>query len=109
MTLTSKDLKWIGVDLDMTLAHNTGYPDFALLSPMEGARDAMIEIKNRGFKGIVFTARAYGDYKTIEDWLNKYDIPFSRIICGKPLLRWMVDDRAIGFNGDWQDALDKII
>lgn len=102
------DLLWVGVDLDKTLAHSE-YPDFTLLEPLEGAREAMRAIEARGFKPTVYTARPWVDYEKIEEWLRHHDIVHRRIICGKPLFKYMIDDRNIAFDGDWQKALEKII
>ena len=107
--ITDNELKWIGVDLDKTLANNSGYPNFDLLEPMEGAIDAIWEIVKRGFKITIVTSRAYPDYHKIEAWCEKYNVPVRRIICGKPLVRWMVDDRNIEFKGDWKETLTKIV
>ena len=106
--ISHKNLSWIGVDLDKTLAENTDYPDFKLLKPIKGAVEAMEKLNSKGWKIIVYTARPWGDYQMIENWLDKYKIPFRRIVCGKVLLRFLVDDRAIGFRGDWDDVLKQI-
>lgn len=106
--LTNNDLIWIGVDFDKTLADNSGYPDYKIKKPMPGAVEAMKKLNKLGWKIIINTARGYENYEMIESWCLKYKIPFRRIICGKPLVRWMIDDRNIEFNGDWDAVLDKI-
>lgn len=106
--LKNDKLIWLGVDLDKTVADNTGYPNFKLTKPMKGAVEALRKLKRDGWKITIFTARGYGDHQLIEDWLNKYKVPFRRIICGKPLVHWMVDDRNIEFNGDWEEVIKKI-
>jgi hypothetical protein len=106
--LTSKQLMWVGIDLDETLAHNSGLPNFELAEPVEGAKEALEKIVDMGFKPIIYTARPYSDYNIIENWLDINKIPFRRIICGKVLLRWMIDDKAINFSGNWGEVLAKI-
>ena len=106
--LKNNELIWLGVDLDKTIADNTGFPKFKLTKPMKGAANALRKLKKDGWKITVFTARAYSEYQEIEDWLNKNKIPFRRIICGKPLLYRMIDDRNIEFNGDWNKVYKKI-
>lgn len=106
--LTPDKIKWIGIDLDKTLAHNTGFPDYELTEPLEGAREAVEEIVAMGYKPIIYTARPWADYAIIEYWLNKYSIPFRRIVCGKMLVKYMIDDVNIEFNGDWTQTLRKM-
>lgn len=106
--LTADELRWYGIDFDDTVASNSGLPDFVLGEPMAGAKDALEEIKRRGFKVIIYTARPWSQYIVIEDWLNTHQIPFKMIVCGKMLLRGFIDDRNIEFKGDWNAVLDKI-
>lgn len=112
---TYKDLrKWrdevmhLGVDLDGTLA-KTHYPDFTLDEPMPGALEAVEHLNKEGWKITIYTARPWSDYQKIEDWCTKYNIPVRRIICGKPLFKYVIDDRNIAFHGSWQDVLNTII
>lgn len=106
--LTSEELKWIGFDFDDTIASNSGLPDFILQEPMAGTKQAIDELVSKGWKIIIYTARPWSQYNVIEHWLNTHQIPFRSIVCGKMLLRWMVDDRNIEFNGDWGQVLTKI-
>ena len=103
----NKELRWISVDLDSTLAHNTGYPDFKLLKPTKGAKGAMIKLSKK-WKIIIYTARPWADYRLIETWLNKHKIPFKDIVCGKLLTAYYIDDRAIAYRGNWDEVLDEI-
>lgn len=105
--LPDNQLKWIGVDFDKTLAHSS-YPDFEIGDPLDGAVEAMHELHNRGFKITVFTARAWVDYQKIEDWCTLHGLPVRRIICGKPLFKYLIDDRNIEFAGDWNAVLKKV-
>ena len=106
--INNEELKWIGVDLDNTLADNSGTPDFILEDPIEGAKDFMDELVNRGFRPVIYTARHWADYEIIENWLIKHDIPFREIICGKPLFYKIVDDKNIAFKGDYKEVLKEI-
>lgn len=102
------NLKWLGVDLDGTVAQNTGHPDYKLTKPIEGARDTLRDFKKEGWKIIVYTARPWSEYELIENWLNKNHIPHRRIVCGKLLVKWMIDDRNLEFDGDWDKVRKKI-
>lgn len=105
--LTKEELLWVGMDLDGTLA-DTKPPHFELDKVVEGAREALERITAKGFKIVIYTARPWHDYNNVEDWLKENQIPFRRIICGKPLFKYMVDDRGINFNGNWDEVIGKI-
>ena len=101
------ELKWLLTDLDGTLAHSEP-PDYELQEPIDGAREAMQRLTAKGWKITIYTARPWIDYEKIEKWLNKWQIPFRRIICGKPLGKFIIDDRNIEFKGNWGETLEKI-
>lgn len=92
------DLLWYAIDLDGTLAegiwtpdnptHKIGYP---IWENVHKAR----EVEAAGYKIIIHTSRAWTDYENIEGWLNHYNVPYRRIVCGKLLAVRYVDDRAI--------------
>ena len=105
---TEEDLMWLGTDLDKTIADNTGHPEYLLTKPMPGAREALIKLESRGFKIIIYTARPWNDYEKIENFMLYHDLPFRRIICGKPLFFRVIDDRNIEFDGDWDKVLKKL-
>lgn len=107
-TISQKDLIWVGCDLDATIAERI-WPKEGIGKPIKGAVDSLWEIKKKGFKIIIFTARDWSDYVNVKNWLKDNNFPFDMIICGKPLLRVMIDDKAIGFDGDWEDTLYKVM
>ena len=108
MKLTDEKLKWVAVDLDFTIAKTSGYPDFKLLEPMPGAKDALHKLTDAGWKITIHTSRPSADYETIESWCEYWNIPFRRIECGKLLAKYYVDDRAIEFHNDWDEVYKKI-
>ena len=52
-----------------------------------------------GYKIVIFTSRPWDDYSNIENWLNDNHIPFRSIVCGKPIVKYYIDDRNIEFKG----------
>ena len=106
-SIKERELKWIGIDLDKTLTH-TKYPEFKLTKPIKGAKEALKKLNKDGWKITISTSRAWADYENIERWLLKWDIPFRRIVCGKLLCKFFIDDRNIEFNGDWKETIEKL-
>lgn len=110
-SLENDNMLWQLIDFDKVLCDSSGHPDYLMLGPMPGAVEGMKELDRRGWKLIIYTARPWADYLKIETWLKKHDIPSRRIVCGKLLGRWLLDDRAIEFKPydaetSWERALD---
>ena len=101
------ELNWLGIDLDKTIAHNSPHPDYALLEPIDGAREALQSLSKGGWRITIYTARHWQDYDIICEWLNKYKIPYDQVVCGKLFCRWMIDDKAIHFDS-WDNVLKQI-
>jgi len=106
--LTNDELKWLLVDFDDVIAHNTGKPDYIPTTPLDGAKESLVKLTKDGWKIVIYTARSWADYNTIETWLDSNEIPHRRIVCGKPLGKYIIDDRNIAFKGDWSEALKEI-
>lgn len=101
------DLKWIGVDLDDTIARSI-WPEEGIGEVLAGTRDALYELVKKGFKVYIFTARPWNDFEAIERFCKDHDLPVRGIIGGKPLFRWIIDDKAISFDGDWKKTMKEI-
>lgn len=106
--LEDTDLLWVLCDFDNTIAYNSGHPDYILTKPTMYAREALGKMKKAGFKVVVYTARPWSEYKEVEDFLLKHKLPFRRIICGKPLGKYIIDDKAIRYRGNWDDTLKEM-
>lgn len=107
-------------DLDGTICE-TKKPgqDYANVSPLPGAVEALQDWKFRGHTIIIYTARNMVTYQDnlgqiiakqvpiIVEWLNKHGIPFDEIIVGKPHADIFVDDAAYK-HIDWSDTAQAI-
>lgn len=92
------DLRWLGIDLDGTIAEGLWTPDnptHAVGNPIPANVTKLRDAYLAGWKGVIHTARPWTDYEVIEAWLRHHDIPFRGIVCGKLLAAAYVDDRAI--------------
>lgn len=107
--MTGEQIKWAGIDFDDTIASNSSFPDYIPGAPLPGAVDGIKKLDEMGYKITIFTARPWFDYANIEAYCKYYGIPVRRIICGKPLLRFMIDDKAVAFSGDWEQSLQEAL
>lgn len=92
------DLKWIGVDLDGTLAKpvwTAENPTSEIGDPIPENVEKLRRAVEKGYKPVIHTSRPWTDYEVIEYWLNYWGIPFKEIQCGKPLFKSYIDDRAV--------------
>lgn len=92
-----KLLQWAAVDLDGTLAEGIWTPDnptSQIGSPLWHNVDKVLELDAQGYKIVIHTSRGWTDYENIERWLNHFEIPHRRIVCGKLLAKIYIDDRA---------------
>ena len=85
--------------------------------PVPGVKEAMEELKAKGHTLYIFTTRTNKIFhkdekdqkKAIEVYMKEHDIPFDKIwTFGKPMADIFIDDRAIGFRGDWQATLKEV-
>lgn len=102
--LPNDGLTWLAVDFDGTIASNSGYPDFIPDKPLEGVKEELQHLESQGYKIIIHTARPWADYHNIENFMLNHGLPFRRIVCGKLLAKYYIDDRnAGGLNWDIEE------
>lgn len=105
---------WIGVDLDGTLARNTGGID-SIGEPLEPLRTKVEQWCRAGIEVRIVTARVSTNYGTVNDqgvvhtpefvsrqyvmiqeWLHKVGLPPLAVVDNKDLHMWcLIDDRAV--------------
>ncbi|GAB4413241.1 MAG: hypothetical protein OHK0039_19970 [Bacteroidia bacterium] len=110
----------IAIDFDGVLhGYSRGRQDGSIYDPpVPGASEALKALKAQGHKIYIFTTRTNKIYRkndpidheqAIKDWLAQHDIPYDRIWnFGKPMADIYIDDRALGFRGDWAATLGDI-
>jgi FMN phosphatase YigB (HAD superfamily) len=93
---------------------------FSLGPPEPGAREAMAALVSAGYKVRVFSSRLSLRWLADEDEsyagqkahmltrLNKWCIPHHGIATDKEPAEFYIDDRAIRYNGSWDDVVDEI-
>ncbi len=106
------------VDLDGTIAHYTewfGEHHFGNVIP--GCKKALETLRDNNWIIIIYTTRA--NKKLISEYLIANNIPFDFInenpnqpenaIGGKPFADVYIDDRAIRFNGNWDETIKEAL
>jgi hydroxymethylpyrimidine pyrophosphatase-like HAD family hydrolase len=108
--LTKKETKWVLVDFDGTIhPYDKKDKKYSIKNPpMKGAKETLEKIEKLGYKICIYTARPWSDYKPIEGYLLHYQIPFSRIFCGKVFGVLLIDDKAFRLT-DWTKDKKKIL
>ena len=78
--------------------------------PIDGVKEA-IKLLRRRFVVVVHSGRcASGDgIVAIEEWLGKHGIHVDMVCSDKPLAEMYVDDRAIQFNGNWEETMREVM
>lgn len=96
----------IAVDFDGVLNNYEGYDPHNLFTPRKGCKEFLIEL-NKKYDVIIYSTR---DSSNIIKWLEKYHLDqyVKTVTNKKPPAVAYIDDRAIRFEGDYEDCLNRI-
>lgn len=111
-------IRSVAVDFDGTIFDISRNQE---LKPINGVKETLTKLQSRGVEIVIYTCRTTLAKKTgllredlefIENTLNQFEIPFSRIETeAKPIVDAYIDDKAIRFERNWKDLyeiLDKL-
>lgn len=78
--------------------------------PVPGIRESIQEIRAAGYDVVVFSTRcaAPGGLQAVHGWLMRHDIVVDRVTARKPPAIAYIDDRAICFDGNSDQLLEKV-
>jgi len=103
--------KRIMVDFDGTIhKYSKGFYDGSIYDePFEGVKEALNQLKEKGYEIIIYSARICPDVnedhehqmEEMKEWLNRYEIPFDDMTYKKLAADLYIDDRGYRFEGDW--------
>jgi len=99
-------MKTIAVDFDHTLCSHTPEPGHKLGPPIEGAREALMLLKNSGYNIIIYSCNRP---EVIANWMAYFNVPYSTVWQHpKPKADWYIDDKNLRFT-TWGDVLGQIL
>jgi len=111
----------IAIDFDGVLhGYSKGWTDGTIYdAPVPGAAEAMKKLKEQGHTLYIFSTRTNPIFKkkeesadqkkAMEEWLKEHDMPYDKVwTFGKPMADIFIDDRAIGFRGQWDATLEEV-
>lgn len=93
--------KVLAIDIDGTLCTEEKTFERPLAKPIEKAKEALAILSKNGNTIILWTARGWEQYKVTKDWLDKNGFLYDQLLMGKPIVDYIIDDRARQFGGDW--------
>lgn len=102
------------VDLDNVIHDMDKYDDNKIDGkPVEGAKEWIDKLKGAGKHIYILSARSCRNFDSkkelIEKWLDKYGIYYDEVVDKKVPASVFIDDRAIAFHGDWEDAYNEAV
>ena len=99
--------KTIALDFDGVLNNYTGWKgEKCLYTPLPGLEDFLSTL-NEEYDVVIFTCR---DIRKVYTWLEKYDLrKYVKVVTEtKPKAMIYIDDRALKFEGNYIETLNKI-
>lgn len=113
--------KTVAIDFDGVIhAYTKGWQGGELYDPpVPGTKAAIQRLIMHGWRVVIYTtrnnplyhkgAKGYDLSVAIENYLNEYEIPYSEVhFGGKPIAQVYLDDRAVCFDGNWNNAVSAI-
>lgn len=77
--------------------------------PLPGAVEATRKAKRAGYEVVIWTARPKSLEAMTRAWLDRHGFAYDDVWFEKPGYLVMVDDRALGFDGEWPGLLGRLL
>ena len=100
--------KKIAIDLDGTICEERQTFEKFLANPIKDSVETINKLHEENFI-IIFTARGWQEYNITKAWLEKYNVKYDLLICGKPIYDIIIDDRAIAAKNNWKDISKNLL
>jgi hypothetical protein len=101
----------VAVDFDDTIAIDV----MGDIVPTKGAKEAMTKLWQKGYLIVIHSSRSWEGFvdrgertRWMAEWLHKHRIPYHKIHVGygKPAAVAYIDDKAIKYDGNWEDIVN---
>ena len=104
--------KTVCLDFDGVIhSYRSGWQGSSVIAdpPVHRTREAILRLRKR-YRVVVHSARCADEQgvEAIRNWLKKHDIQVDEVCRFKPPAFAYVDDRAVPFSGDWDEAIAAI-
>ena len=99
--------KTIMIDLDGVICTEERTFERPLAKPVDGAREALRQLRAAGHTVVIYTARNWPEYRVTKQWLDDHGFDYDGLHMGKPVAEVWIDDRAIRFT-NWADVLSQL-
>jgi uncharacterized HAD superfamily protein len=86
--------KTIVIDMDGTICEECNTFDKYYAKPLLGVIENINKLYEEGNIIIIHTARAWPMFKMTKEWLDKHNVHYHSLICGKPQADYIIDDRS---------------
>jgi hypothetical protein len=87
------------IDIDGVIAKEGPFDNYLKAEVIPGAKENITALSRKGYYIILYTSRWQEDEFVTKKWLEIHEIPYNKLILGKPLADIYIDDRAIKFEG----------
>lgn len=111
--------KTVAIDFDAVVSEYYGWQGKGVFGvPVKGAKESLDWLRQAGYRVIIFTSRV--ETWLIEEYMKKHEIPYDFINHNPDNIRLhlspvkvradvYVDDRALRFEGDWEQTLLEVV
>lgn len=102
------------LDFDDTINDYPGWQNegYALINgkPLPGVKEGIKALRDSGWLVLVHSVRCSytGGMVAVVNYLNQYNIRVDGVCSNKPPADVYLDDKAVRFNGDWEQAVKEI-
>ena len=108
----SRQPRTVCLDFDGVLhSYRSGWrgPEVIPDPPIHGTREAIARLRQH-YRVVVYSGRCRSSEgrQAVEQWLARHDIQVDEVCDNKPPALVYVDDRAVRFRGNWEQAIDEI-
>lgn len=115
-----QDKKRIMIDFDGVIhSYDNGWQNGKIYGKViNGTKEAINYLRDKGYEIVIFTTRASESHNInpkskelisdLENWLKQNNIYFDKITSEKIGAVVYIDDRAIRFENNWNDIIEKI-